>query len=362
MGVWNVPSASHRSCQASSISCASAGVYRCGGTPSAVGSVLGWLAVWLMVGAPGSSGARTGGGQKKTPHAWRGRRAVRSVSGQHGRRSRSRPVTGPAYRATAANRPSGGYPGGHPSEAKPARLESSRGAPLPMRPFVEQERPVPGRRGVAASPWPLFLTVAFVLAFATGVVGRPPGDGLGPALRRRPVQHALRVRGRWPAGWRRGACVRSASPGGRSPGACCSAAWPTPCGRWAAGTEGNGPYPPAIDVLAFAGLPAALRHDGRADPRPRSALPPEHVARRRHRRPRHHGGRGGLPDRALPRSGARPGAVARWSNSPCRRWTCSCWPCSWPSARSSACAWTGPCSWSSPRSVMVLIGDVSLFP
>src|SRR5687768_18192341 len=44
LGVWNVPSASHRSCQASSMSCASAGVYRCGGTPSAVGSVLGWLA------------------------------------------------------------------------------------------------------------------------------------------------------------------------------------------------------------------------------------------------------------------------------------------------------------------------------
>ena len=53
LGVWNVPSASQRSCQASSICWASAGVYRCGARHRRRSGSLGWSAVWLIVGAPG---------------------------------------------------------------------------------------------------------------------------------------------------------------------------------------------------------------------------------------------------------------------------------------------------------------------
>ena len=77
--------------------------------------------------------ARTGGGQKKTPHAWRGRRAVRTVSGQHGRRSRSRPVTGPSLPRRGGARPTSRTRTRHPSEAKAAALESSRTGRRPMR-------------------------------------------------------------------------------------------------------------------------------------------------------------------------------------------------------------------------------------
>src|SRR5919202_1989034 len=80
LGVGKVPSASQWSCQASSICCASAGVYRCGGTPSADGSVL-WLAVWLMVGC--SQVLVRCGGQKKTPPPGGGA-GLSERAGQHG--------------------------------------------------------------------------------------------------------------------------------------------------------------------------------------------------------------------------------------------------------------------------------------
>src|SRR5215217_2746692 len=93
LGVWKVPSASQRSCQASSICWASAGVYRCGGTPSADGSVL-WLAVWLMVGC--SQVLVSGAVDRKKPLTQEGSPCCSEVSGQHGGRSRSPPVTQPS--------------------------------------------------------------------------------------------------------------------------------------------------------------------------------------------------------------------------------------------------------------------------
>src|SRR4051794_30169464 len=70
-GVWKVPSVCQRSSHASSISWASAGVYRWGGT-SPVDSVPCELAVWLMVRAPGWSDRRR---TEKNPSRRRGRRA-----------------------------------------------------------------------------------------------------------------------------------------------------------------------------------------------------------------------------------------------------------------------------------------------
>src|SRR3954470_15393515 len=86
LGVWKVPSASQRSCHASSIRCASAGVYRYGGGPApagrrgggvggggggarrgggvAGGGGAGWCSGGVLL---GRGGAGTGGGQKKTP-------------------------------------------------------------------------------------------------------------------------------------------------------------------------------------------------------------------------------------------------------------------------------------------------------
>ena len=189
--------------------------------------------------------ARTGGGQKKTPHAWRGRRAVRTVSGQHGRRSRSRPVTGPSL--PRRRRGTAHQPDTHPSpfrgESRRARVESDRSATDEDR--VEQDRPVQRpARVVVASPWPC----------------TSPSP---PCSRSRPAWSSARPATAWDrlydvvlfnaayllaaaasAGSRRDASGRSASPGGPSPSACCSAPWPTALRTLAAGIDGNGPVPP----------------------------------------------------------------------------------------------------------------------
>ena len=324
------------------MSCASAGVYRCGGTPSRrrVGARLaGRLAhgrcsrvIWC---------ARTGGGQKKTPHAWRGRRAVRSVSGQHGRRSRSRPVTGPSLARD----------GGGPSTRRPRRTVT-----LPGRICDLESRRAPGtdetrwnrnvRRGAAGAPRRpgRCSSPSASRWFATGVVDRPPGLAWDrfydvvlfntPYVFGRPGLLFAATVGPRPAGlewdrlfdvvfynapylstaalcWVAAGRVRTERLAWRAlTGACCSAPLANGLRTWAAGIEGNGPYPAADRRAGASGLPAPLRDHGRAHPHPGGALPPEHVARRRHRRPRHHGRRGRLPDRAVSEPHGRPAAAA----------------------------------------------------
>src|SRR3954454_4326506 len=105
-GVWNVPSASQRSSQASSIRCASAGVYRCGGTslpgPVLPGSGSCWLAVWLIVSRSWSAVVAWAG--RKKPLTQEGSPCCPFGSGQHGRRRRS-PDTAPDYRASFGAQP-----------------------------------------------------------------------------------------------------------------------------------------------------------------------------------------------------------------------------------------------------------------
>src|SRR3954468_24445850 len=92
LGVWKVPSASQRSSHASSIRCASAGVYRCAGTslpaPVLLSVPLG-PAVWLIVSRSWSAVVAVGG-QKKTPHA--GGVAVLSVRIRSARPEKEEPA------------------------------------------------------------------------------------------------------------------------------------------------------------------------------------------------------------------------------------------------------------------------------
>ena len=70
---------------------------------------------------------------------------------------------------------------------------------------------------------------------------------------------AGRAGGSAPSGW----------PGARSRSPCCSSAAGNAAAHpGAPGSSGNGPYPPVIDAARARRLPAALRHPGRADPRP----------------------------------------------------------------------------------------------
>ena len=161
LGVSKVPSLSQRSSQESSIRCASAGVYRCGGTPpgSFPGSLAGWLAVWLIVGAPGFAGAFRA---EKNPSRRRGRRADWGELVQHGRRRR-RPDTQPCYL------PHPSHPGGWDTPVLVnILLRTTDHRPVE---FVRKA----GRRLVPSSRACALATVAAVAVFATGVGPRPDG-------------------------------------------------------------------------------------------------------------------------------------------------------------------------------------------
>ena len=115
---------------------------------------------------------------------------------------------------------------------------------------MEQERPATGRRGTAASAWPLFLTVAAVLAFATGVVDRPPGAAwdrlFDVGLFNAPYLSAAA------ACWLAARRVRTERLAWRAlTGGLLMSATANALRTWAAGTEGNGPYPHEIDVIAL---------------------------------------------------------------------------------------------------------------
>ena len=116
----------------------------------------------------------------------------------------------------------------------------------------------------------------------------------------------------------------------------------------AAGIDGNGPYPPLIDSLAFAAY---------------LLMYVTMLLLIRTRVPRFHpsmwldgvigalgtmSARGGLPDRALSGPHGRPRAAAVRRARDARRPTSCSSPCSWPSGRSSASASTAPCCSSRP--------------
>jgi diguanylate cyclase (GGDEF)-like protein len=115
---------------------------------------------------------------------------------------------------------------------------------------VEQERPGTGRRGTASSSWPLFLAVAFALVFTTGVVHRPPGlawDRLyDVVLFNTPYVFAAA------ACWLAARRVRAERLAWRAlAGGLLLSGLANVLRTWAAGIEGTGAYPPAIDLLAL---------------------------------------------------------------------------------------------------------------
>ena len=155
-------------------------------------------------------------------------------------------------------------------------------------------------RAARRVPVALFLTVAPCSRFATGC--RAPGPATGDRLYDVVLYNTgLPLRGHASAGTPLGGSARAAGLAGPD-GACCSAPPANASARWR-------PAPTAtarirrLDGLASPRLPAPVRDAGRADPRPGAALPPEHVAGRRHRRPRRDGRRRRLPDR--PRTSSR---------------------------------------------------------
>ena len=203
LGVWNVPSASQRSCQAELDLLGQRRRVAVRRAPSpGVCSALGWSAVWLIVVLLGPELCVPAAGIKK-PLTQEGSPCCLNGSGQHGRGSRSRPVTRRAYRDGAGPGPRSGA----------RRRSPVRGgiAPLRVQPdgrpaddlSVDTRRAGDGARRAPASSrgclGPHRRSASPL--FATGVGPRPAGAALGPALRRRPVQRRLparrgRLRGR----------------------------------------------------------------------------------------------------------------------------------------------------------------------
>src|SRR3954452_6728663 len=134
LGVWKGASASQRSSPARPICCASAGVYRCGGT-SLPGPVLGsvpfGLAVWLIVSRSWSAVVAVGG-QKKTPHA--GGVAVLSVRIRSARPEKEQPA-GHASRLPRTRAGAADYPDDADSPLRGSRHHSGV-LVLPLRPMT----------------------------------------------------------------------------------------------------------------------------------------------------------------------------------------------------------------------------------
>src|SRR3954447_2766005 len=164
-GVWKVPSASQRSSQASSIRCASAGVYRYGGTSP--GSAPCWLTVWLIFSRSWSRCSAWAG--RKKPLAQEGSPCCPFRSGQHGRRRRS-PDTPPDYRAPFGAQPkTQGHGRLTPSGEGVTLSGAARPPPADDGDVVSNQRLL--RRAL------LWGTLACIVLFATGIPARPAGAG-----------------------------------------------------------------------------------------------------------------------------------------------------------------------------------------
>ena len=296
LGVWNVPSASQRSCQreldllrqrrgvAVRRHVTAAPARRSAGRRSGSSLVL-----------PGPEVLVPAADIKK-PLTQEGSPCCLNVSGQHGRGSRSRPVTPPslprrAGRGRAADR--------HPS----GRNRRWGAARPPVRPM---EGTWTGRELTAGARARAVVRRCSSRSPCSACASSPPAWARDrPALRWDRLYDVVLYNCAYlPAA---AVCLARGRAGpGRAAGLARARRRPGPVRRrqplrtLAAGTDGNGPVPAGRSTCSPWSATCCSTWRWSAHPGPRAPLPPEHVAGRRHRRARHDGARRRLPDRPVP--------------------------------------------------------------